>query len=333
LAGLKWRVRRGSSVNRFSHGLVIQGRRPGMLDLSVCILTSGGSLFSSQESRRVQPSYGSGRGDYWDSGGDDTGEIGDWDAPRMALSSPPAGLSLLGPLAAACTSEGIRKDTGIISWLYWPNLVTIDEGVVAVTSVSTSATPPSKGGQMKEPYGTMIVFNISVNCFAENRGLKPSASLFSSPFSPPAGSGLSPTSISAVLGVEIDIDLLRDKILHAIDWYHAEWARGMQATLVERIQPTIPWLGRRVVVTMRARTAAAAAAAAAVAAGGEAEVPSGRRVLRGWAAGLDATCSLVLSTGGSRARPREGRQQKKHLPAPSIAVVAPCDVEHVRVAD
>lgn len=157
---------------------------------------------------------------------------------------------LLGPLAAACASEGIRRDTGIVSWLHWPNLVTIDGRVVAKTSFSVS-TPPGSGTKAH------IVFGVSVNCFARGPTSFPS--------------GLPSTSILEALGVEIDLDLLRDKILHALNWYLAEWERGMSKKLVERIQPTIAWLGHDVEV----RTAAG-------------------RVLEGRARGLDDSGSLVL---------------------------------------
>ncbi len=114
-----WKLRKGSSVKSFSDRLVVQGRRPGMLDLSVCLLT-----------------------------------IGD---PR------PGRLGLLGPLAAACTSEGIRRDTGIVSWLHWPNLVTIHGRVVARASLSLGASPGSERERR-------IVYRVLVDCYAGSPG-------------------------------------------------------------------------------------------------------------------------------------------------------------------
>jgi BirA family transcriptional regulator, biotin operon repressor / biotin---[acetyl-CoA-carboxylase] ligase len=157
---------------------------------------------------------------------------------------------LLGPLAAACASEGIRRDTGIISWLHWPDLVTIDGRVVAKTSLSL--TPPPEPGSKAR-----VVFGVSVNCHASRPASFPSE--------------LPAVSILEALGVEIDIGLLRDKVLHALDWYFAEWERGMHKKLVERMEPTISWLGSDV----RVRTADA-------------------KVLRGKAAGLDDQGSLRL---------------------------------------
>jgi biotin-(acetyl-CoA carboxylase) ligase len=174
-----WRVHKGGSVLPYSDRLVVQGRRAGLLDLSICLA-----------------------------------------ADREAA---PGGLGLLRPVVAASTSEGIRRDTGIVSWLHWPNLVTIDGRVVAKTSLSL-APRPGAGGEAR------IVARILVNCFAARSDRFSSIALPS-------------TSISKTLGVEIDLDLLRDKVLHALNWYHAEWERGMIQKLVERIRPTIFWLG------------------------------------------------------------------------------------------
>ncbi len=140
--------------------------------------------------------------------------------------APQEMLGLLRPLAAAAASEGIRRDTGIVSWLHWPDLVTIDGRVVAKASVR-SATSPGSGA-------TQVVVTISVNCFSSHPRGFPSA--------------LPSTSILNALGVKVDAVLLRDKILHAVNWYFAEWQRGMNWKLAERIRPTIPWLGREVEV-------------------------------------------------------------------------------------
>lgn len=169
------------------------------------------------------------------------------------------GLSLLRALVAASTSEGVRRDTGIISWLHWPDLVTIDNRVVATTFLSHA--PRSESSKKAG-----VVARISVNCFA------PRSYEFSSV-------ALPSTSIRRELGVEIDVDFLRDKILHALDWYHAEWERGMSRKLVERIGPTIAWLGRDVDVRL-----------------------ADGRVLKGRVIGLDDEGSLLLDQehrGGS----------------------------------
>jgi biotin-(acetyl-CoA carboxylase) ligase len=178
------------------------------------------------------------------------------------------GLGFLRPLAAACASEGIRRDTGIVSWLHWPDLVTVDGRVVAKTSLSQAAS--------KKPAGKKeATIEISVNCFAGTSGAS--------------------TSILEALGVEIDVDLLRDKILHALNWYHAEWEMGMERKLVERMQPTIAWLGRDVEVTM-----------------------SDGRALRGRAKGLDDLCSLLLEQLGDG---RRGSPQTRRLPPQSVELV------------
>jgi biotin-(acetyl-CoA carboxylase) ligase len=228
LADSDWRVRRGSGIRRFSEGLVVQGGRPGVLELSACRVTSA--------------------------------------------RASPDGFRLLGPLAAACTSEGIRRDTGIVSWLHWPNLVTIEGRAVAKTSLAVSSPPESDGR-------AQIVFGISVSCF-------PDAAM-------PFPSGLPTTSILDALGVEIDVDLLRDKILHALSWYYAEWERGMHRKLVDRIQRTIAWLGDEVEV----RTADA-------------------KVLKGVAMGLDDGGSLLLEQRGAR-----GSKKTRTIPPEGVELV------------
>ena len=107
---------------------------------------------------------------------------------------------------------------------------------------------------------------ISVNCFARR------ISEFSSV-------ALPCTSIRKALGVEIDVNLLRDKVLHALNWYHAEWERGMSRKLAERIHPTIPWLGRDVEVNL-----------------------ADGRVLKGRATSLDDEGSLLLEQKHSGGR-------------------------------
>ena len=218
----EWQVRKGSGPRSFSDRLVVQGGRPGILELSVCLLADG--------------------------------------------KTTPGGLGVLRLLAAACASEGIRRDTGIVSWLHWPNLVTIDGGVVAKTSLSLAA--PDAAGKIQATIG------ISVNCSGGSPSDFPSALPF--------------TSILEALGVEIDVDLLRDKILHALYWYDAEWEGGMHRRLVERMRPTIAWLGQNV----------------------EVNTVSGQ-LLRGRAKGLDDLGSLLL----------EQRRKTRSLPPETVELV------------
>ena len=217
----QWRVRKGSAARRFSDRLVVQGGRPGILELSVFLLAS---------------------------------------------KSTPGGLGVFRLLAAACASEGIRRDTGIVSWLHWPNLVTIDGRVVAKASLSLAA--PDAAGK------TQVTIGVSVNCSAVDPSDFPTA--------------LPSTSILEALGVEIDVDLLRDKILHALYWYDAEWEGGMHRNLVERMRPTIAWLGQNV----------------------EVKTASGRSV-RGRARELDDLGSLLL----------EQRRKTRSLPPESVELV------------
>jgi len=87
--------------------------------------------------------------------------------------------------------------------------------------------------------------------------------------------------------------LLRDKILHALDWYFAEWERGMQRKLVDRIQPTISWLGGEVEVRML-----------------------DGRVLLGTAKGLDDYGSLLLEQ-----RDRSGKPEARTIHPVGVEVV------------
>jgi biotin-(acetyl-CoA carboxylase) ligase len=191
-------------------------------------------------------------------------------SPRM--------LGLLNPLAAASTSEGIRKDTGIVSWLHWPDLVTIDGRVVAKTSLSLAASPESVGKSVRGGK-TRAMVDVSVNCFSSRPTAFPSA--------------LPSTSILEVLGVEIDVALLREKVLHALDWYYAEWERGMHRKLAERMRPTIAWLGREVVVRA-----------------------AGSPPMRGRAKGLDDFGSLLLEQEG-----KEGRKMTRTIRPGSAELV------------
>lgn len=144
-------------------------------------------------------------------------------------------IEFLTPLATAATSEAIRKDTGIVCWIHWPDAVTIDGKVVAKAHLTLKPVPSTRSSR--------AVLSISVDCFAKT--------------SLPVSRLLRTTSILEALGVEIDIDMLRDKILHALDWQLAEWERGMNRKLVDRIAPTIPWLGREIEVSMTNGTTSA----------------------------------------------------------------------------
>lgn len=196
-----------------------------------------------------------------------------WVCRALSLGAP-GDYGLLGPLAAACTSEGIRRDTGIISWLQWPDLVTIDGRVVA--RISLSLARPADSVEKVQ-----AVFEVSVDCFARR---------------PPSfPGGLRATSILDALGVEIDIDLLRDKVLHALDWYLAECERGMRRKLVDRIQPTISWLGSEVEVRM---------------ASGEA--------VKGKAAALAEDGSMLFEQGGGK-----GGRRTRAISADAVELVKP----------
>ena len=140
------------------------------------------------------------------------------------LEGPSRNLSLLGPLMAAALSEAIRKDTGLIAWLHWPDLTTVDGSAVGRASLSRAS-------------GVTNV-ELRVNCFAP--GAK---AIFSR--------GVPSGSILDALGVEIDPSLLRERVLDATDWLTAEWEKGAYGRLVERIQPSIAWMGQPVKVVKK----------------------------------------------------------------------------------
>lgn len=138
----------------------------------------------------------------------------------VELPNPALNVSLLHPLAAAAASEAVRKDTGLVTWVGWPDLVLADGKALGVTSVSHRP----------------LKLEVTMNCFAPG-GLLP---------------GVAPsTSILEVLGVEVDTGLLRDRVIAAVDWYAAEWERGAYRELAQRIQPSIYWMGEEVEVTMK----------------------------------------------------------------------------------
>ena len=169
---------------------------------------------------------------------------------EVSIGAAPKNLTLLGPVTVAAVSEAIRKDTGIVSWVHWPDLVTIDGKAVGRALVSPSRS------------ALAVVIGATVNCSC------PASEVAFSPTIPS-------TSILGELGVEIDVDLLREKVLEAIDWYSAEWERGAHGKLVSRIEPSIPWMGATVRVAMA----------------------KGAR-LEGRAAALDESGSLLLEGAG-----------------------------------
>ena len=119
----------------------------------------------------------------------------------------------LGLVAAFSASEGIRKDTGVISWVRWPNSVAIEGKTVATTSARVTR---GKGS-------ACVVLDFAVNV------------------SRPPGEGF--TSLLEAVGVEVDRWILLDKILESLTWMHAGWINGMHAQVLRRVKSMTETLG------------------------------------------------------------------------------------------
>lgn len=119
-------------------------------------------------------------------------------------------------IAAFCASEGLRKDTGIISWVRWPSVVTIEGRSVATTSACV--TPKAER--------VWVELDFQVNIL---ESALPGA-----------------TSLYEELGVEVDGELLLEKILESVTWMHFGWSNEMQPQILRRVRSMTETLGSRV---------------------------------------------------------------------------------------
>jgi len=124
-------------------------------------------------------------------------------------------LCLAGAFSA---SEGIRKDTGIITWVRWPERVVTDGAVVARSS---AVFLPEKG------------YPRAIMGFSVNRLRRP---------------GRGSTSLEDELGVRVDERLLLAKILESLSWMHFGWTNGMQDHVFSRVRSMTETIGRVVSV-------------------------------------------------------------------------------------
>jgi BirA family biotin operon repressor/biotin-[acetyl-CoA-carboxylase] ligase len=134
--------------------------------------------------------------------------------PRSGLQ-----LGLLALIATFCASEGIRKDTGIITWIRWPDEIVAGAEVVATTSMVP-------GGAEDAPWAVLN--------FRINRG---------HPLTP------GQTSLDDLLGVSVDQDMLVAKILDSLSWMHSGWVKEMYPQILARITSMLENVGARVVVS------------------------------------------------------------------------------------
>lgn len=134
---------------------------------------------------------------------------------------------VLGLVAAFSASEGIRKDTGIISWVEWPDMVTIGGKVVGRTSARVRDAP--KSGAEGDGATRVAEITISVNL---------------SPSKERAGE----TSLLECIGVEVDSTMLLEKILDSLSWMQFGWINGMHDRLLGRVGSMTETLGRTITV-------------------------------------------------------------------------------------
>jgi len=124
---------------------------------------------------------------------------------------------LLALIATFCASEGIRKDTGIITWMRWPDEVVAGRDVIAATSFV-------QGGPTDCPW---VVLNFRINL----RG--------------PLETGS--TSLHDLLSVDVDPEMLVSKILDSLSWMHSGWVKKMFPQILPRISSMLENAGGRVV--------------------------------------------------------------------------------------
>lgn len=127
----------------------------------------------------------------------------------------------LGLVAAFSASEGIRKDTGIISWVRWPNSVAIEGKTVAATRARVT----------RDGESNRAVLDFTINV------------------SSPVTEGV--TSLLEAVGVEIDRRILLDKVLESLAWMHAGWVNGMHPQVLRRVKSMTETLGTSVSVSRR----------------------------------------------------------------------------------
>ncbi|MDA4113673.1 MAG: hypothetical protein OK474_06480 [Thaumarchaeota archaeon] len=139
---------------------------------------------------------------------------------------PGSQVRILAPIATFCASEGIRKDTGIITWIRWPDEVVAGGEVLAATSLSL-------GGSVDSPWA-VLDFRINLGHLRQE------------------GS----TSLRDLLGVDVDPDMLLAKVIDSLWWMHSGWVKEMYPKILPRIASMLENAGGRVVVVDRDGVAA-----------------------------------------------------------------------------
>ncbi len=135
----------------------------------------------------------------------------------------------LGLVGAFSASEGIRKDTGIISWVRWPNSVAIEGKTIATTCARVIRAGESN----------RVVLGFTINV------------------SRPVSDGV--TSLLEEVGVELDRRILLDKVLESLAWMHAGWVNGMHPQVLRRVKSMTETLGGAVSISKEGRRLAGVA--------------------------------------------------------------------------
>jgi BirA family biotin operon repressor/biotin-[acetyl-CoA-carboxylase] ligase len=134
-----------------------------------------------------------------------------------------SGLPLLTLVGALSAVEGIRKDTGIIPRLRWPNDIVFEGkklgGVIAEATFS--------GNEL-----AFVVLGIGVNCNFSARKLGEVAR--------------HSTTTKDILGTRLDLVILREKILETFSHLYSLWVDGKDKTILEKVRLMTGTLGRRV---------------------------------------------------------------------------------------
>jgi biotin-(acetyl-CoA carboxylase) ligase len=127
---------------------------------------------------------------------------------------------LLRLIIAFSTSDGIRKDTGIITWLRWPDKVVVGRRLVAATSMARSSALHPR-------------WVVLTSAIRTGRGKVEGESI----------------SLLEALGVEVDPDLLVQKVLESLSWMYYGLERGMNDHIVMRFRSMLDTIGRRVEIS------------------------------------------------------------------------------------
>lgn len=137
---------------------------------------------------------------------------------------PNSPVELLRSISAFCISEGIRKDTGIITWIRWPDKIVADGAVIATADV---AFGPGENTEW-------VVITARIN----NATVKEAEA----------------TSFYDILGTEVDDQLLMVKVLESLDWMYYGFSREMHLHIMKRVRSMVETIGKRVEITRDGRS-------------------------------------------------------------------------------